>query len=560
MYSAEAEFVPGDVLNQRYKLQQPLSHHSERSTWLAEDLETQTPVAVKIVALDADFDWTTLKYFEREVETLKRLDYPGIPRYIDSFSCHDSQVRVLALVQTWIPGQTLAEKLTTGHTFSEAEVKQLAQEALEILQYLQTQNPPVIHRDIKPSNLILGDRLYLVDFGSAWSAVAGEDSTFTVVGTYGYMSPEQFGGRVVPASDLYSLGATLIHLVTGIHPAELPQKDLKIQFKTASNLTPDFAGWLEWMTEPSLEKRLNSPSIALKALHEYKLPHSPQDESISKSRQSLNLFWQGFIFALLRDIFWACLLVLIPLWFLNLLHHQLGWILAGISFLGIFTIFHADWWKEIKTKIIQGLDEHNFLPTVPDEFPTLEIYKLNQYTESLTDLGFVHLIDYTLEPKGRDSQKLGFCRLFYHPQESCFADVFQTCLPHQDPLPMFCSLVTFIEQDWTLATTNSEPISFSQLWRCPRSLWTYIKQGQPEELLRSHLSQRREILNNLGLRIIPESSEGFYFAQQQLADQKRKQRVQKRNIILGLIDITRFENNPESQWLGDYPTMAARRR
>lgn len=106
----------------------------------------------------------------------------------------------------------------------------------------------------------------MVDFGSVQTIAAKEGGTITVVGTYGYMPPEQFGGRSTPASDLYSLGATLIYLVTGLHPTELPQKDFRIRFKQMANLSPRFADWLEWMTEPSLDKRLTSASQALQAL------------------------------------------------------------------------------------------------------------------------------------------------------------------------------------------------------------------------------------------------------------------------------------------------------
>jgi hypothetical protein len=108
----------------------------------------------------------------------------------------------------------------------------------------------------------------LVDFGSVQTLAATEGGTITVVGTYGYMPPEQFGGRTVPASDLYSLGATLIALVTGTHPADLPQKDGQIQFEQAANLSPAFADWLRWMTQPSLDKRLTSAVEALQALEQ----------------------------------------------------------------------------------------------------------------------------------------------------------------------------------------------------------------------------------------------------------------------------------------------------
>ncbi len=133
---------------------------------------------------------------------------------------------------------------------------------------------PVIHRDIKPSNILLHSRsghsvgqVYLVDFGSVQNQAAKFGGTITVVGTYGYMAPEQFGGRSVPASDLYGLGATLIYLVTGLHPTEMSQQDLKIQFADrASQLNPDLIDWLEWMTEPSLDKRLSSAEEALLSL------------------------------------------------------------------------------------------------------------------------------------------------------------------------------------------------------------------------------------------------------------------------------------------------------
>ncbi len=97
-------------------------------------------------------------------------------------------------------------------------LKQIAKAVLEVLIHLHHRYPPIIHRDIKPSNILLTRRfeysegqVYLVDFGSV-QAAACERGTITVVGTYGYMPPEQFGGRAVPASDLYGLGATLIAL------------------------------------------------------------------------------------------------------------------------------------------------------------------------------------------------------------------------------------------------------------------------------------------------------------------------------------------------------------
>ncbi|MBN4003953.1 serine/threonine-protein kinase [Nostoc sp. LPT] len=265
----------GQILGERYEVQQLLGKKAGRRTLLARDLKTQELVIIKLLSFGGDFEWDSLKLFEREAETLKNLAHPLIPRYLDYFEINSPTIKGFALVQTYIPAQTLEQYLQTGRTFTEAEIKQIAKALLEILIYLHGLHPPVIHRDIKPSNILLGDRsgnsvgeVYLIDFGSVQTVLATETGTRTVVGTYGYMPQEQFGGRTVPASDLYSLGTTLIYLVTGTHPADLPQKDFRIQFEVAANLSPSFTNWLKWMVEPSLEQRLSSALEALKNLYE----------------------------------------------------------------------------------------------------------------------------------------------------------------------------------------------------------------------------------------------------------------------------------------------------
>ncbi|MCX7594090.1 MAG: serine/threonine protein kinase [Fischerella sp.] len=261
------------ILGERYEVQHQLGKKAGRRTLLARDLITGELVVVKLLTFDSDFEWDHLKLFEREAETLKSLSHPSIPRYLDYFEVNTPDLKGFALVQTYISAQTLEQHLKAGRSFTETEVKEIAKAVLEILIYLHGQNPPVIHRDIKPSNILLSDRsgnsvgqVYLVDFGSVQTVAATEGGTMTVVGTYGYMPPEQFGSRTVPASDLYSLGATLIYLVTGVHPADLPHKDFRIQFEQATNLSPAFTNWLKWMTEPSLERRLTSAVQALQTL------------------------------------------------------------------------------------------------------------------------------------------------------------------------------------------------------------------------------------------------------------------------------------------------------
>ena len=258
------------ILQERYKLIEKLGQHSGRQTWLAEDIsiEAAETVILKFLASSEELQWQDLKLFEREADILKQLSHAGIPDYLDYFTIVDDN-SYFALVEEYLPGNSLKQLIERKQRFTEKELQNIAIDVLEILCYLHTLNPLVIHRDIKPSNLILGEdkRVYLIDFGAVQDSAIAQGATFTVVGTYGYAPVEQFGGRTVPASDLYALGATLIHLATGTIPADLPQKHMRIQFQDKVSLSSSFIRWIEKLTEPDIEKRFSSASLALEALN-----------------------------------------------------------------------------------------------------------------------------------------------------------------------------------------------------------------------------------------------------------------------------------------------------
>lgn len=285
---------PREILRDRYQIQQRLGKKSVRQTFLALDLHAQQLVVVKLLTFSSDFNWDDLKLFEREAQTLQALSHPSIPRYIDSFELNKTNAKGFALVQSYIEAPSLEEHLLAERNFSEDEVKEIAKALLEILTYLHGQKPPIIHRDIKPSNILLTKigQVYLVDFGSVQTLATQEGKTVTVVGTYGYMPPEQFGGRALPASDIYSLGATLIALVTKAHPADLPHTDMRIQFEQAVTLSPAFTDWLKWMTEPSLDRRLDSAQSAREALDSPK-PKASYAIAHRRSVTTLQLLWNS---------------------------------------------------------------------------------------------------------------------------------------------------------------------------------------------------------------------------------------------------------------------------
>jgi serine/threonine protein kinase len=259
------------LLQNRYQLQCLLGNNGIRQTWLALDLQApdvqKKQVVVKILAFGGAVQWDDLKLFEREAQILQQLNHPRIPKYVDYF-CIDDQTLWFGLVQEYIPGESLKELLVLGKRFTQKQARKIAVEVLNILTVLHELNPVVLHRDIKPSNLIWGedDSIYLVDFGAVQDKAAKEGVSFTVVGTYGYAPMEQFGGRAVAASDLYALGASLIHLLTGTSPSDLPQRNLRIQFTDRVNLSPSFVSWLQKMTEPAPEQRFATAHQALIAL------------------------------------------------------------------------------------------------------------------------------------------------------------------------------------------------------------------------------------------------------------------------------------------------------
>ena len=265
--------VEKQLLNNRYQLIHLVSKNAGQQTWFATDTasRSQDQVVVKLLTINPYMEWDRAELFEREVKILRKLNHPRIPSYRDYFiqdQVLGSKFSWFCLVQSQVPGQSLQQLLKQGKHFTEAEVEKIAIAVLHILIYLHDFEPPILHRDIKPSNLILGEdnQVYLVDFGSVQDQAFSQNTTFVVVGTYGYVPMEQFGGQAVPASDLYALGASLIHLLTGVSPADLPHDNARIQFTHGVSVDRAFVNWIRNLTEPDLSNRFSTARLALDAL------------------------------------------------------------------------------------------------------------------------------------------------------------------------------------------------------------------------------------------------------------------------------------------------------
>src|SRR5262249_13143492 len=163
--------------------------------------------------------------YEREVRVLRALRHPGIPRLLDTF---EDPPGTHGIVMEKAPGATL-KAIATKARFSDDELRDVMRRLLAILDYLHGREPPVIHRDVQPANTVrgAGGGLMLVDFGGVLEALREEGGS-TVVGTFGYMAPEQLHGAATPRTDLYGLGATIVALAGRVEPERVARRGLRM--------------------------------------------------------------------------------------------------------------------------------------------------------------------------------------------------------------------------------------------------------------------------------------------------------------------------------------------
>jgi serine/threonine-protein kinase len=221
------QLAPGTLLVDRYKIVKRIGGGGMGSVYMAEDQNlANRPVAVKeMIEMFADENARAkaIEDFKREAELLARLDHPSIPTIYQYF--FDTNRGRYYLVMKYIDGGDLAARQrTSGGKVDELTVTKWGIDTCDVLDYIHSQIPPIIYRDLKPANLMIDgrtNRVMLVDFGIA-RFVAATQKGVTAIGTMGYAPPELFAGNVEARSDIYSLGATMFHLLTGHDPQDNP--------------------------------------------------------------------------------------------------------------------------------------------------------------------------------------------------------------------------------------------------------------------------------------------------------------------------------------------------
>ncbi len=261
----EAESLPSSLADGRYAVMRQLGRGAQGQTLEAVDKLRGCLVAIKRFVVRGASEWKDVELAEREAVVLASLSHPRLPRYV----AHFEEDGCLYLVTEKIEGEPLDEYARRGGGIGRQDLLRLLDDISDALAYLHARVPPIIHRDIKPSNILRcsDGSFVLVDFGSVRDRIRPEGGS-TFVGTFGYMAPEQLQGRALPATDTYALGVTLIHLVTGRPPEELPHRGLSIDVEAslAGTLPQSWLRLLQQMVEPDPERRLVNVRPELAAL------------------------------------------------------------------------------------------------------------------------------------------------------------------------------------------------------------------------------------------------------------------------------------------------------
>lgn len=257
--------VADSLRDGRFVLLEPLGEGAQGQTFAGVDRREGRPVAIKRFDVRGARTWKEAELAEREAMVLQALSHTKLPRYVDHFE-HGG---ALYLVMEKIEGESVASLRERGVAFGERDIVRLLSDAADVLEYLHGRTPPVIHRDLKPGNVLRrpDGSFAFVDFGSVRDKLRPEGGS-TVVGTFGYMAPEQFQGRAFPASDTYGIGATALAMLTGQEPEALPHKGLALDVRAAlrGSARGRLVEVLERMLDPDPDRRAQRIAPLLLAL------------------------------------------------------------------------------------------------------------------------------------------------------------------------------------------------------------------------------------------------------------------------------------------------------
>ena len=277
----------GSLVDGKYKILNKVGQGGMSVVYLAMNEKANKQWAVKEVRKDGVLDFEAVKQgLVAETDILKRLDHPYLPSIIDVIDTDESFI----IIMDYIQGNSLNKALEEYGAQPQDEVIKWAKQLCDVLGYLHTRTPPIIYRDMKPANVMLkpDGNICLIDFGTAREYKEKNLADTTCLGTIGYAAPEQFGGmgQTDARTDIYCLGATLYHLVTGMNPCEPPY-----EIKPIREINPALSSGLERIilkcTQRDPNDRYQSAAELMYALEHYE---EIDDSFRKKQKRKLRLF------------------------------------------------------------------------------------------------------------------------------------------------------------------------------------------------------------------------------------------------------------------------------
>ncbi len=274
----------GSIIDGKYKILNKIGQGGMSIVYLAMNERANKQWAIKEVRKDGVKDFEVVKQgLIVEIDMLKRLSHPNLPSIIDVIDQKDN----FLIVMDYIQGNSLKDRLDEFGAQPQELVIEWAKQLSDVLGYLHTRKPAIIYRDMKPSNIMLkpDGKLTLIDFGTAREYKEKNLADTTCLGTIGYAAPEQFGGKgqTDGRTDIYCLGATLYHLVTGMNPSEPPY-----EIKPIREINPSLSSGLEKIilkcTQRNPEDRYQNCAELT-----YALEHYDEIDDIYRNRQKKRL-------------------------------------------------------------------------------------------------------------------------------------------------------------------------------------------------------------------------------------------------------------------------------
>ena len=259
----------GSVIDGKYKVLSEIGHGGMSVVYLAINEKANKPWAIKEVRKNGVKDFEIVRQsLLVETDLLKKLSHPNLPSIVDIIDYDDN----FLIVMDYIEGNTLEHILKEQGAQKQEDVVDWAIQLCDVLDYLHNCKPPIIYRDMKPSNIMLKSdgQVVLIDFGTAREFKKANVADTTCLGTQGYAAPEQFGGmgQTDARTDIYCLGATMYHLVTGHNPSEPPYEMYPIR-KWNQNLSSGLESIILKCTQKNPDDRYQSAGELMYALKHY---------------------------------------------------------------------------------------------------------------------------------------------------------------------------------------------------------------------------------------------------------------------------------------------------